>query len=68
MQLEVGWHRLLREKKIHASRPTSKPQFLPEVPPAMMCEVKGDTVPLRCDFFIVVIMYTVIWKGPVVVT
>ena len=44
MQIEFGWHRLLRKIIIHASRPTGKPRFFPEVPLAMMCGVMGDMV------------------------
>ena len=44
MQLEVGWHRLLRKKSLHASRSTGKPRFLLEVPLAMMCGDMGDMV------------------------
>ena len=44
---------------LHASLPTGKPWFFPEVPFTMMCGVMSDTVPLRYDFFVVAIIYIV---------
>ena len=37
--LGVGWHKILREKGLHASQPTGKPWFLSEVPFAIKCGV-----------------------------
>ena len=41
-----------------------KPRSLPEVSSTMVCGVMGDTVPPRCDFFVVAIMYTVYLEMP----
>ena len=50
---------MLRKKSLHTCRPTGNPRFSPEVPPAMMCGVKGDIAPPICEFFVVAVMYTI---------
>ena len=44
MLLEAGWHKLLQDGVIHATQPTGKPRFLPEVPSAMGVGFLDDMV------------------------